>query len=220
MGYCEFKIPFYLEGVYVKTAEMVKGEEIHEEAEKLERETTITVPLTRTKLEDKKADLDFVREDIWTRFTREYDFPNGKAQLTLYGRADKVMRHEGTLIISDDKNTSNPTRHDARTEPYDNQLLQVMAYLHSRYYLGSSFGGWAEIPHVQKAYQVNIVDSRTKLVYKKYEEFVTKDDIDMLLDYASRFTQKCLELDVLAHHNSRPKCKACGYFENCDMALK
>jgi hypothetical protein len=220
MGYCEFQIPFFVEGVHVETIEMSHGTEYHEKAERIERETTITVPLTKTKLEDKKSDLNFIREDIQTSFAREFDFPNGKARLLLFGRADKIVRKQETLIVSDDKHTSNLQRYDMMSEPYTSQLLQVLAYLNSKYYLGDSFGGWAQIPHTQKKYQINIVNTRTKSVYKTFEEIVNKNHIELFLDYASRFTQKCLQLEELSHHNSKPKCKACGYFSECSNALR
>ncbi|MGI0086895.1 MAG: hypothetical protein ACREBI_02895 [Nitrosotalea sp.] len=220
MGYCEFQIPFFIEGIKVETVEMLKGIEHHEEAERIERETVIPVPLTRTKLEDKKADLNFMREDIQTSFAQEFDFPQGSSRLTLSGRADKVIRDKGTLIVSDDKRVSNPSRYDAMPEPYIGQLLQVLTYLNSRYYLGSSFGGWAEIPHVQKRYQINIVDSKTRSVYKTYEDNVTRRHLELLFDYALRFTKKCLQLDALTHHNSKARCKACGFFNDCSRALR
>lgn len=209
-----------MEGIHAKTAEMLKGVEHHEEAERIERETVITVPLTKTKLEDKKTDLNFIREDIQTLFTQEFDFSEGKARLTLFGRADKVIRNKETLIISDDKHVSNTRRYDTMSEPYMGQMLQVLTYLNSRYYLGESFGGWAEIPHVQKKYQINIVDSKTRSVYKTFEDAVSKRHIELLYDYTARFTKKCLQLDALMHHNSKPKCKACGFFNDCNNALK
>lgn len=220
MGYCEYKIPFLKEGISIKTEEMIIGSEHHEELERIERETTITVPLTKKKLEDKKSDLNFIREDIHTAFTHEFDFSNGKAKLTLFGRADKVFREKEILIVSDDKHTANPSRHDTMREPYNDQLLQVLTYLHSKYNLGSSFGGLAEIPHTKKMYKINIVDSKTKLIYKTYEDYVTKNHTELLFNYTSRFTQKCLQWDDLMHHNSKPKCKACGYFNDCTNALR
>lgn len=220
MGYCEFKIPFFIEGISIKTMEMSIGSEHHDELERIERETAITIPLTKKKLENKKADLNFIREDIHTAFMHEFDFPKGKARLTLFGRADKVFRQKEVLIVSDDKHTANPSRHDTMTKPYDDQLLQVLTYLHSKYNLGSSFGGLTEIPHVKKMYKINIVDSRTKSIYKTYEDFVTKKHTEFLFDYFSRFTQKCLQWDDLIHHNSKSKCKACGYFDDCTKAIR
>ena len=129
------------------------------------------------------------------------------------------MRHKETLIISDDKHTYKPARHDSMKEPYDSQLLQVLAYLHSRYYLGDLLG-WAEIPHTRKMYQVNIIDSRTGSVYKTYENVVGKKDSELLFGNALKFTQKCLNLDELVHHNSKARCKACGYFDDCSKALR
>lgn len=147
MGYCEFKIPFLIEGVKVKTAQMVIGSEHHEELERIEREIVVPVPLTKENLENKKTDLVFMRENVNTVFTHEFDFANGKAVLTLFGRADKVFRENEVLIVSDDKHTANPGRHNSMIVPYNDQLLQVLAYLHSRYDLDDSFGGLAEIPH-------------------------------------------------------------------------
>src|SRR5687767_10529012 len=118
MGYCEYKIPFFIEGKYAATREMEIGGQHHEEAEKIERATAITVPLTENKLKDRKADLSFVREDIRTLFKQELYLAKGNAILSLHGRADKVIRKQGTLIISDDKHTGHPQRHDAMIEPY------------------------------------------------------------------------------------------------------
>src|SRR6185503_1613605 len=64
IGYCEYKIPFFAKNIYVKTADMQKGEEHHEEAERIERETAIQVPLTVEELRDAEKDLDFFREDV------------------------------------------------------------------------------------------------------------------------------------------------------------
>ena len=220
MGYCEFQIPFFIEGVRAETIQMLKGTEYHEEAERIEKETIVPVQLTKTRLEDKKTDLNFMREDIQTSFVQEFDFKEGQARLVLSGRADKVIRQNETLIVSDDKHASNPKRYGTMSYPYIGQLLQVLTYLDSTYYLGDSFGGWAGIPHTQKMYQINIVDTRTKSIYKTYEEIVNENHMELLFDYASQFTKKCLQWDDLTHHNSKPKCKACGFFENCSNALK
>lgn len=220
MGYCEFQIPFFIEGVRVETSQMLVGTEYHEEAERIDRETAVVVPLTKTKLQDKKEDLSFVREDIQTSFVQEFDLPAGKAILSLFGRADKVVRKKEILIVSDDKHVSNPRRYDMMSAPYAGQLLQVLAYLNSKYYLGESFGGWKEIPCSEKMYQINIVDSKTRSIYKTYEEIVNENHAELFLGYTSKFVKKCLELDSLEHHNSKPKCKACGYFSDCSHALR
>ncbi len=220
MGYCEYKIPFFKQGKSVKTEAMIVGLEHHEKAEELERETSITVPLTKPELEDSKKDIVFLREDIQTKFVHDFEFPNGNAKLTLFGRADKVFRRNEILIISDDKNTKRPEKHDMMDEPYTDQLLQVLAYLHSSYRLGESFGEWTEIPHKQKSYQINIIDSNTESTYKTYEDNVRKKHKDLLFEYTSRFTQKCLKWDSLVHHNIKAKCKPCGFINDCDVALK
>ena len=220
MGYCEFQIPFFIEGVRVQTGEMSQGTLYHEEAERIERESSVAVPLTREQLDDTGADLDFMREDIQTLFSKEFLFSGKKTRLYLFGRADKVVRRQETLIISDDKHTSNLGRYDSMSEPYFSQMLQVLAYLNSRYYLGELFGGWSEIPHMDKKYQINIVDSGTKSVYKRFEGIVTGGHVELFLDAAGSFALKCLSLEGFVHHNSGKKCKACGYFDDCSHALR
>ena len=74
MGYCEYKIPFYAKGDYVKTEAMIIGGQFHKEAEDFERETAITEPLTKMELETKTEDIEFVREDISTIFTHDFNF--------------------------------------------------------------------------------------------------------------------------------------------------
>ncbi len=220
MGYCEFKIPFLIEGVKAKTAQMAIGSEFHDDLEKIERASVVAVPLTVEKLLDTKSDLDFIREDVTTVFEHEFPFSSGKAKLSLFGRADKVFRQDEVLVVSDDKHTANPGRYDFLSEPYDDQLLQVLAYLHSRYNLGDAVGGLSEIPHTKKMYRVNIIDSRTRAVYKTYQEYITEEHTGMFIVSVAEFTMKCLKLDELRHHNSKSRCKACGYFGDCSNALR
>jgi len=217
MGYCEYKIPFFAKDDYVKTEAMIVGQQYHEEVEEVERETAITIPLTEEKLKTKTEDLDFIREDIRTLFVHDFDLPKGKARLTMYGRADNISRNEGVLVISDDKHTARPEKHYRRTEPYNDNLLQVLTYLYSKYRLG---GSWAEIPHKAKSYEINIIDKKTKLTYMTYQSIVNKKHEEFLFDYASQFTQKCLQWDALEHHNNKAKCKPCGYFGRCEHELR
>ena len=220
MGYCEYKIPFFAKGDYVKTEAMIIGGQFHKEAEDFDRETAITEPLTKMELETKTEDIEFVREDISTIFIHDFNFPKGKTRLTLSGRADNVYRSEETLVISDDKHTNRPEKHDNRTKPYNDNLLQVLTYLYSKFDLGDSFGGWSEIPHKAKSYKINIIDQKTKATYKTYQEIVSKKHEEFLFDYASLFTQKCLQWDALKHHNMKAKCKPCGYFGRCEHELR
>lgn len=222
MGYCEYKIPFYAKNVYVATEQMNKGEEYHEEAETLERIFAIPIPLKAKDLKNKKKDLNFFRENIHSTYTLELNLLQGKAMLTLFGRADKIVRKNSTLTITDDKRTSSPFMHIKRTEPFPDQLLQVLAYLHSKFYFGKKFGGWIEIPHEAKAYRVNIIDGNTGKIYKTYENVVTQNHKSLLEQYAATFVLKCMELQELKHHNNKNKCQPCGYFKAnlCQFAIK
>ena len=108
MGYCEYKIPFFAKGDYVKTEAMINGGQFHKEVEDYDRETAITEPLTKVELETTTEDLEFIREDLSTIFVHDFDLPKGKARLTMSGRADTVSRSGETLVISDDKHTNRP----------------------------------------------------------------------------------------------------------------
>jgi len=220
MGYCEFKIPFFINDLKeIKSERVISGTQFYQELQKINSETSIMLPLSKTKLRDKKADLSLIREDIQTQFTQEVRSSRGKSKLTLFGRADKIFRKNGTLIISDDRNTANPSHHASRTEPYSDHLLQALTYLHSKYYLGDSFGGWAQIPHKRKSYQINIIDNKTKRVQKTYEEIVSPRHENLLFNSTIQFTQKCLQWLELNHHNSKTKCESCGFFNDCEKAL-
>jgi len=221
MGYCEFKIPFFINDVNeIKTEQRVIERQYYQEAEKIGPEASIMLPLSKTKLRDKKEDISLKGVDIQTQFTQEIRSSKGKSKLTLFGRADKIFRKNGTLIISDDRNTSNPNHHDSRMEPYNDQLLQILTYLHSKFYLGDSFGGWTQIPHKRKSYQINIIDNRTQIIRKRYEEIVTPRHENLLFNSTIRFTQKCLQWLELNHHNSKTKCKPCDFLNDCEKALR
>jgi hypothetical protein len=221
MGYCEFKIPFFINGIKeIETEQMIFGTQFYGEAQKINAETSIMLPLSKTKLRDKKADLSLMREDIQTQFTQEVRSSKGKSKLTLFGRADKIFRKNGTLIISDDRITSNPSHHESRIEPYNDHLLQILTYLHSKYYLGDSFGGWTQIPHKRKSYQINIIDSKTKRIQKTYEEIVSPRHENLLFNSTIQFSQKCLQWLELNHHNSKKKCEPCRFFNDCEKALR
>ena len=220
MGYCEFKIPFFINGVNeIKTEQMIIERQFYQ-AEKIDPETSIMLPLSKTKLRDKKADLSLLRMNIHTQFTQEVRSSKGKSKLTLFGRADKIFRKNGTLIISDDRTTSNPNHHDSRMEPFNDQLLQVLTFLHSKFYLGDSFGGWTQIPHKRKSYHINIIDNRTQRIHKTYEEIVSPRHENLLFNSTIQFAQKCLQWLELNHHNSKTKCEPCGFFNDCKKALR
>jgi hypothetical protein len=218
IGYCEYKIPFFAKNIYVKTLDMQKGEEHHEEAERTEKETSVAVPLTVAALHDAQCDLDFFREDIDTIYARDFQSIKGNARLVLFGRADKIIRRESTLIIHDDKRTNNPSRHDGRGSPFLDNRLQVLTYLHSKFFLGRRYGGWVDIPHTSKKYRLNIIDGRTKQIYKTYEEVVEQEHLSLLERYASEFTFKCLQWIPLRHHNNINKCTPCGY-KTCEFRM-
>lgn len=54
MGYCEFQIPFFIEGVRVETSQMLVGTEYHEEAERIDRETDCCCTIDKNKITRQK----------------------------------------------------------------------------------------------------------------------------------------------------------------------
>ena len=57
------------------------------------------------------------------------------ATVSLYGRTDKLKRSGGTLGVEDDKFPAKTGPYLKRDAPYDNQLLQILAYLNSDIYI-------------------------------------------------------------------------------------
>ncbi len=134
LGYCEHKIPFYLEGIKASPSpETIKGTVAHKQEERFEKEHFEFVPITHQELVDINRDIEFARENIFTRLL----FPTKIGQqfvfLLLFGRADKVYRHKQTLIVQDDKFPTNLQKYQERFEPYPDQILQALTYLNSKF---------------------------------------------------------------------------------------
>ena len=79
------------------------GSKAHIAEEEYEQETVEFEPVTADELIDETVDLEFPREDIYSRLMIPFEFEKQAVVVSLNGRIDKMKRVGGTLIIQDDK---------------------------------------------------------------------------------------------------------------------
>ena len=134
LGYCEYKIPLYIEGVKPKPSQsLILGTKAHKEEEKYEQEHVELEPISVEQIEDKQENIEFARENIYSTLNIPFEFPSENVLVTLSGRVDKILRIDETLVVQDDKFAGRPQIYDNKTQPYPSQLLQVLVYLNSSY---------------------------------------------------------------------------------------
>jgi hypothetical protein len=222
MGYCEHKIPFYMEGIKVPTLQTIQGAKAHQEEEKIEKEKFVMVPITEEELVDISKDVEFAREKIFTRLLLPLAIGNENVVLLLHGRADKVLRNGQTLIVQDDKFPYNIKKYDERFEPFDDQKLQALAYLNSKFSDDGSLDPkyWFDIPHKEKAWIIQIRDRNNgNKPYRIFKGIQNEHAFTFLSSAIKRFASLVLDIEEKRHHNVPAKCKPCGYFEKCQFRL-
>ena len=142
MTYCEHKIPLYLKGIkppYHEESEIRKtvGAIFHAKEEKKDREKV--VPLTKEELNnalsDKKINVEFTRENIFSKLSYTKSKDN---KLILTGRPDKLLRKDEFLIVEEDKFPKNPFIYVDRKNPFDSHILQSLVYLNSKFSITSN----------------------------------------------------------------------------------
>ena len=112
LGYCEYKIPLTIQGIKAKpTKSLLMGSKAHIAEEEYEQETVEFEPVTADELIDETVDLEFPREDIYSRLMIPFEFEKQAVVVSLNGRIDKMKRVGGTLIIQDDKFVSKPEKY-------------------------------------------------------------------------------------------------------------
>lgn len=221
MGYCEHQLPLIAEGVQVPTpAAAIQGSHEHTREEREEQERGELVPVTEAQLSDPAQEIEFAREDIHTTLEAGVDTNQGRALVRLYGRTDKIARAGGTLVVSDDKFVRNPASYNNRTQPYDNQLLQVLAYLNSDFYSSASRDDPVKIPHERKEWSVNIHSSDTREITKTFRQVLDDDMNALLFNNIERFARIAVEDEERAHHNSARKCAPCKYADVCKFVIR
>ncbi len=222
MGYCEFKIPFALKGIKPPPTEAtIEGAKAHQRQEQFEKEHFEMVPVTNEQLADLKKDVEFAYESINTRLIVPLSFPQyPNANMLIFGRADKVYRSQGTLIVEESKFPFNPTKYLQTFEPYPDHKLQTLLYLNSLFANENSLDSktWFEIPHQQKAWIINVKDRKTGETIKTFKGLQTNDLEQYMKGNLQRFAQIAAGQTQPQHHQRQAKCAKCR-LENCQHNL-
>jgi hypothetical protein len=222
MGYCEFKIPLALKGIKPPpTKATIEGAKAHLRQEQFEREYFEMSPVTSEELADLNEDVEFAYESINTRLIVPLNFsqyPN--ANLLIYGRADKVYRSQGTLIVEESKFPFNPNKYLQTYEPYPGHKLQTLLYLNSLFASEKSLDSrtWFEIPHSQKAWIINVKDRKTGETINTFKGLQTSE-LELYMKFnLQRFAQIAAGELLPQHHGRQAKCAKCR-IENCQQTL-
>jgi hypothetical protein len=222
MGYCEFKIPLALQGIKPPPTEAtIQGSKAHEKQEQYEKEHFDLVPITSEELADIQKDVEFAYEAVNTRLIVPLTFPNyAKSSMHIFGRADKVYRSHGTLIVEESKFPFDVTKYLATFEPYPNHKLQTLLYLNSLFAGENSFDpkAWFAIPHSKKAWIINIKDRKTGNTVKTFKGLQTKELEEYMKFSLQRFASIVAGELAPQHHHRQAKCAKCR-IEACQHNL-
>ena len=222
LGYCEYKIPLFIEGIKPKPSQsLILGTKAHREEEKYEQEYVELEPVSIEQIEDKQEDIEFARENIYSTLNIPFEFPSENVLVTLSGRIDKILRVDETLVVQDDKFVGRPQIYDNKTQPYPSQLLQVLAYLNSNYSAKRSKDpeDFFDMPHTQKKWQIRICDRKTREPYKIFSEYQDSFSLHYLHLSLEKFASISLGISNPEHHNSKPKCDACNLKSFCEYRI-
>lgn len=248
MTYCEHKIPFYIGGIKPpehKESEDRKavGEIGHIREEKIETdkiEKGEIRPIDDAELpwllSDMVCDLEFSREDIFTKLSHKMQIDQKYIKLILTGRADKILRRDGCLIVQEDKFPKNAMTYVDREKPFDSQMLQALIYLNSKFVRKSAEAAsgrvnwrqiikdsrWFDIPHNNKKWIINIrnINGGDNKIIKTFDGTQNNEDKTYLDNNLSRFISIILGKTEKNHHGNFKKCIPCEYASICQFSLK
>ncbi len=222
MGYCEYKIPFALKGIKPPPTEAtIEGAKAHQRQEQFEKEHFEMVPVTSEELADLKRDVEFAYESINTRLIVPLSLSGyPRADMLIFGRADKVYRSQGTLIVEESKFPLNPSKYLETFEPYPDHKLQTLLYLNSFFASENSLDSrtWFEIPHSQKAWIINVKDRKTGETIKTFRGLQTSELEQYMKSNLQRFAQIAAGEIQPHHHQRSAKCAKCR-IESCQHKL-
>ncbi len=222
LGYCEYKIPLSIQGIKPRPSQaLISGAKAHKAEEKYEQEHIELEPVSIQQIKDKQKDVEFAREDIYSTLNIPFKFLTENVMVSLSGRIDKILRAGETLIVQDDKFAARPEIYDNKTQPYPNQLLQVLVYLNSAFSAnrGKRPEDCFEMPHTRKKWQIRICDRKTREPYKIFSEFQDSASLRYLHLALEKFAKISLEIAEPEHHNIVAKCIACSLKSMCDHRL-
>ncbi len=221
MGYCEVSISHSLKGIKPAETKILKdGTKSHEKEETIEKEHFTFKPVTPEELSDFTKDIEFAREGLYTRFQRKLVLGEESPTLLLFGKADKVMRSNGTLIVEDTKFPANTESYQTTIQPYNTQKLQTLLYLNSRFSEKFPFNpkDCFDIGCERRAWIINIKDKTTHESIKVFKGFQTKEAEGFLSVNIERFALLVLGKLTPCHHNNAKKCYSCS-FKDCTFKI-
>ena len=177
--------------------------------------------MTQEELEDLNKDIELAHEGIFTRHLEILNFGDQKVLMLIVGQADKIMRSKGTLIVEESKYPENKEKYLEKFEPYEDQKLQTLLYLNSRFTEDSSSDPkeWFDIPHKKKAWIVNIKDKRTGESVKIFKGIQNKGAEEFLKEKISKFALVVLGKLEPEHHKSIRKCRSCRFLDGCEYKI-
>lgn len=219
MGYCEMRIKHFLKGMKPPQTEItIEGTKAHEKEEEYEKEHFKFVPISQEELADISKDVEFAREGIYTKFLSKMKYGKKDLLILIFGRADKVLRSKGTLIVEETKYPRNIQKYLEKIEPYDDQKLQALLYLNSRFTENSSFNtkDWFSIRHDEKAWIINVKDKKTGESVKIFKGIQTEVAEKFLNEKLNKFALAVLGVTEPEHHKSIEKCLSCRFLNSCE----
>jgi hypothetical protein len=175
------------------------------------------VPVTSEELADLEKDVEFAYEAINTRLIVPLSFHQyTKSNMLIFGRADKVYRNLGTLIVEESKFPFDSNKYLQTIEPYPDHKLQTLLYLNSLFNCENSFDSrsWFEIPHSQKAWIINVKDRKPGDTIKTFKGLQTNELEQYMNANLQRFAQIAAGEIQRQHHFRQAKCVKCR-IENC-----
>lgn len=221
MGYCEVRVRHYLKGIKPPPTKIVlDGIKSHEKEEVYEKEHFKFEPVTKEELTDFTKDIEFAREGLYTRFQRTLVFGEETLSVLVYGRADKVMRSRGTLIVEDSKYPATRDKYADKYEPFEDQKLQTLLYLNSNFSEKGILESEEcfEISCEKRAWIINIKDKTTLESIKVFQGYQTKQAEDFLNEKLSKFALLVLGKTEPALHGNARKCRSCR-FDCCEFRI-
>ena len=222
MGYCEFRIKHFLKGVKPpQTKVTIEGTESHEKEAKYEREHFEFVTMTQKELEDIDKDIELAREGIFTRLPKKIKYGKKSLSVLIIGRADKIARSKGMLIVEETKYPESTEKYLEKFEPYEDQTMQALLYLNSRYTDNSNSTAkeWFGIPHKRKAWIINVKDKKTGKSIRIFKGIQTKGTEKFLKGKIGRFALVVIGKLEPEHHKNIRKCRSCRFVDGCEYKV-
>ena len=222
MGFCEYKVKHFLFGIKPPETQItINGKKAHELEEQLEKEKFMFKPLSQEELENQKNNVEFARESVFTRYQTSVEFEDFKLPLLFFGRADKIMRIEKTLIVEDSKYPHKKEKYSKRIKPFENQKMQALLYLNSVFTakFSSNSEDYFEVPHDKKKWIINIKDKTSGESFKIFKGIQTSDSEAFLKEKISRFALIVMGKLRPTHHMNKHKCKHCAFLDCCSFKL-